>query len=350
MILTLGIPNGAGLASPTTHTLTIGDDDSAPSVAFVNTTSTATEDTAGTRSIQVELSSPSASDVIIPYTITGTATQGTDFTNISNGVITIPSNSTGTTLQLGSIVDTLDENNETVILELGTPSNANLGTNIIHTYTITDDDTAPTLSFQTSSSYQSELGGLVNIPLTLSTASALPVTVTYTVNGTSTATDPDDYANTSAGSVTIPAGVTTANLQLTITNDALSESNETIEITLDTPTNASLGSTTTHTTSITDDETNPTVSWTATTSTTAENNGTVVVTASISTPTANAITVPYTVNGTANNGTDFSTLGSFTIPANATIASTNIMLTDDTIDELSETIVLSLGLPNGTPV
>ena len=54
---------------------------------------------------------------------------------------------------LGSIVDdSLDEANETVIITLSNPSNATLGSDKVHTYTITDNDDAPVVDFETTSS------------------------------------------------------------------------------------------------------------------------------------------------------------------------------------------------------
>lgn len=61
------------------------------------------------------------------------------------------------------------------------------------------------MSFANANLYHSELGGTVHIPVNLSSVSGLPVTVNYTVEGTSTATDLDDYTDTTNTSITIPA-------------------------------------------------------------------------------------------------------------------------------------------------
>ena len=61
---------------------------------------------------------------------------GTDYT-LANGTLTINSGTSSGTITIASIVnDTLDEDNETVILTLSNPSNASLGTDSVHTYTI----------------------------------------------------------------------------------------------------------------------------------------------------------------------------------------------------------------------
>ena len=88
----------------------------------------------------------------------------------------------------------------------------------------------------------------VDIEVSLSTASGRDVTADYAVTG-GTATG-GDYT-LAAGTVTILAGATTANVSLAVTNDATYEANETVEITLSNPTNATLGANTLYTYTIT---------------------------------------------------------------------------------------------------
>ena len=92
----------------------------------------------------VDISATSGKDITVDYTVTGTATgSGTDYT-LANGTLTIPAGNTSGTITIASIVDdALDEANETVIVTLSNPSNASLGSDDAHTYTINDDDDAP---------------------------------------------------------------------------------------------------------------------------------------------------------------------------------------------------------------
>jgi hypothetical protein len=48
-------------------------------------------------------------------------------------------------------IDTLDEPDETVVATMGVPTNATAADNTVHTATITDDDSAPTVSFTAAS-------------------------------------------------------------------------------------------------------------------------------------------------------------------------------------------------------
>jgi hypothetical protein len=75
----------------------------------------------------------------------------------------------------------------------------------------------------------------------LSAASGLNVTVPYVLTGT--ASDPADYTVT-ASPITINAGSTTASVTITVVDDALDETNETVIVTMGSPTNATQGATT----------------------------------------------------------------------------------------------------------
>ncbi len=77
----------------------------------------------------------------------------------------------------------------------------------------------------------------------LSAVASQDVTVPFSVSGTSTASDPTDYTIT-ASPLTITAGTTTADITLTVVDDALVEGDETVVVDMGTPTNATTGVTT----------------------------------------------------------------------------------------------------------
>ena len=94
------------------------------------------------------------------------------------------------------------------------------------TVTITDDDGAPTVTLSGGATI-AENAGTATITATLSATSALPVTVNLGYTGT--ATDPADYSTTGA-SILIPAGSLTGTVTITGVDDALDETNETIDV------------------------------------------------------------------------------------------------------------------------
>jgi hypothetical protein len=243
-------PSNASVGTNTVHTHTITDDDGAPTVAFNAISSNGTE-AAGTQNLAVGLSAASGQDVTVYYTVTGgTATTtgaatGVDYT-LANGTATITAGSTSTNIVLAIVEDALDETDETVIVTLSNPSNAALGANDVrtHTHTITDNDGTPTVAFDAVSSSATEATGNQDLVVNLSAASGQDVTVYYTVTGT--ATSGADYTLDN-GTATIAAGSTSTNIVLDIVDDALDETNETVIVTLSSPTNAALGTNTVHT-------------------------------------------------------------------------------------------------------
>lgn len=89
--------------------------------------------------VTVQLNQPATDTVIIPYTISGTATASVDHSRTS-GSLTISRDSSSGSLNTYALRDNLVEGSETAIITLTTPAtNASLGPDIVHTITITDE-------------------------------------------------------------------------------------------------------------------------------------------------------------------------------------------------------------------
>jgi len=112
-----------------------------PSVNFTTSSQNVSEGvTGGTVNLTVALDYTSTVDVKVPYTVTGgTAINGTDY-NLSNSTITIVAGQTSASISVSIINDVVVESNKTIIIDLGTPINAKLGTQTTHTVTIIDND------------------------------------------------------------------------------------------------------------------------------------------------------------------------------------------------------------------
>ncbi len=171
----------------------------------------------------------------------GTATAGSDYTTQS-GTLTFAPGVTTQPISVLIVGDLSDEPNETFSVTLSSPAGARLGTIPSTTVTITDDDAPPIISWQGANTNVGEAAGSALVPVVLSVPSAFTVTVAYaTSNGTATAGS--DYTTTS-GTLTFAPGQTSLNISIPITNDATAEANETVNLTLSSPTNASIGGTT----------------------------------------------------------------------------------------------------------
>ena len=111
----------------------------------------------------------------------------------------------------------------------------------------------PEIGFTASSSNGLESVTAVNIEVSLDFAADIDTTVAYAVTG-GTATGAGTDYTLASGTATIIATETTVNVATTIVSDLTDEVNETIIVTLSNPTNAFLGTNTTHTYTITDDD------------------------------------------------------------------------------------------------
>ena len=169
----------------------ITDNDSTPTIDF-NTTSSSGAESISSKAIIVDLSGSSSEIVTVDYAVTGTATgSGGDYTLV-NGTLSIPAGDTTGTITIANIInDTIDEPDETVIITLSSPSNATLGSDKVHTYTITDDDDQPAIEFDTTSSSGAESISSTDITVDLSAASSNNITVNYSVSGTASGSGTD---------------------------------------------------------------------------------------------------------------------------------------------------------------
>jgi predicted peroxiredoxin len=342
-IVTMGVPTNATQGATTVHTATINDNDATPTVTFT-TSSQSEAESVGTMTVTAELSAASGQDVTVPFTLSGTASNPADYT-ITASPITITAGNTTQTITITVVDDAIDEANETAIVTMGVPTNATQGATTVHTATINDNDATPTVTFTTSSQSEAESIGTMTVTAELSAATGQDVTIPYTLSGTATGSG-TDYSIT-ASPITITTGNTTANITITVVNDALDEANEAVIVTMGAPTNATQGATTVHTATINDNDATPTVTFTTSSQSEAESIGTMTVTAELSAATGQDVTIPYTLSGTATgSGTDYSiTASPITITTGNTTANITITVVNDALDEANEAVIVTMGAP-----
>jgi hypothetical protein len=140
---TLGTPTGGNvsLGATTVHTLTIADDDAAPTVTL-GASATAMAETGGTATLTATLSAASGRDVTVSLGFDGTAGNPADYT-ASASSITILAGSTSGAITLTSASDAADEPNETVVVDVTSVTNGTESGTQVQTVTITDDDATP---------------------------------------------------------------------------------------------------------------------------------------------------------------------------------------------------------------
>jgi hypothetical protein len=300
----------------------------------------------------VQLSSASSFNITVPFSVgaTSTADNPEDFTLASTAALMIPAGSTSASIVVNVKADTMDEANETVVVSLGTPTNAMLGATTTETLTITDDDAAPTVSFTSTGSNPNEANSTITLTVQVSDISGQDVTVPFSIGAASTASDPADYT-ISASPVVIPAGNTSTTIAITMKEDTVSETDETVIVVLGTPTNATLASPSMYTLTIRDDDPPPDVSWNP-----SESNGSdpeetappgqmtrdVTFTMVLTAASAQTVTVPIDYTGNATLGTDYTAPATVTFAPGVTTMNVVLAIARDAVAEGNETITMTI--------
>ncbi|QIG50214.1 hypothetical protein G5V57_22300 [Nordella sp. HKS 07] len=321
-----------------TATLDIADDDRATaSIAKPTDGDGAEPDDDG--EFTVTLSAPSATDTVASYSVTGSAQAGSDYTPLA-GSVTIPAGSTTAAIPVAVVDDAVVEGTETVTLELTGTSNPSIQASGSATLEIADDDTAAASITKPAGGDGAEPGDDGEFTLTLSAPSSSDTTVSYLVSGTANAGS--DYTGL-AGSVTVPAGSTTAVIPLDVIDDAVVEGVETVTIDLTGTSNPSIQASGSATLDIADDDTAAASITKPAGGDGAEPGDDGEFTLTLSAPSSSDTTVSYLVSGTANAGSDYTGLsGSMTVPAGSTTAVIPVEVIDDAVVEGTETVTIDL--------
>lgn len=251
--VTLSDPVNATLTAATASTVTIVDDDNAPTVAFAQASAGVNEATTKV-SLTVQLSSASAFAVSVPFTVTGTADNPEDFTVMGGTTVMIAAGMTSATIDLNVKTDMLDEADETVVVQLGTPTNATAGAVMSQTLTINDDDAAPSVGLTSSGASPNEGNNQIVLIFQLSDISGQDVTIPYSIDPSSTASEPADYTVAQASPLVIPAGSTSTMLTIAMKEDTDVEPDETVIVVMGTPINADIANPSVYTLVIRNDD------------------------------------------------------------------------------------------------
>ena len=347
--VTVTLNSGSGYSVHNTKgaaTVTVMDND-VTEASFAAAASSAAEGS-GTRTVRVNLSPVPATALTLNYTVSGTATSGSDYTSIGTSV-SVPSGSSFINISVPILNDSADEVDETLIITLAPGSHYDIGSTNVHTLTITDND-VPAVFFVAAASSIAEGGGTKNITVDIFPAPATGFTLSYAVSGT--ATSGSDYTSPS-GTVGVAQGQTRVTIPVTVTDDSVtSEGSETVILTLSNGSGYELGSRSVHTLSINDNDGTPTVRFNSSSATIMEGpNKSQSVRINLSPAPSSQITLRYGVSGTATSGSDYNTLsGSKTVAGGSTSTTITINIIDDSIEDTGETVVMTLQSGTGYTV
>jgi hypothetical protein len=342
--ITLTSAVNAVLGNPQVHIYTILDNDDPPDVFFTWEQQSGDE-TVGTMTVEVQLTIESSKDITVPLHLGGTATRDVDYT-IDLTPLFIAPGDTSASVVINVLPDLDDlEGDETITLMIQNPTNANRGTPFKHTATITSEAMMPDAYFASAAQDSSMVNGGIEVKVLLSAAWSDDVTVPFTFAGT--ATKDVDYT-VNATQVVIPAGGASASIFVKIYDDAIDEYDETVEIIMGDPTNATKGNPNIHTITIPDNDPEPSLYFTSSGQTVDEDAGTITITAQLNVISGKDVTVPFLVFGSAveGAGNDYTiTVGPLVILAGGTSVDILVDVLDDDVIELDEDVVITLDTP-----
>lgn len=336
VLLTLLEGDAYDLGTESTATVTIADNDP-PAVTIDATDPDATEVGGDSGTFTVSRTGPTTSSLTVSYTITGAATNGTDYTTLPTSVV-IPAGAASASITVAPLDDAVFESPESVVLTLAAGTDYLVGNPHFAVVTIADNDTlVSVLAADSDASEDGFNSGSFEVSRNGPTTNSL--TVFYTSGGT--AISGTDYA-TLVGSVTILAGSSTASVMVTPIDDALSEGPETVVLSLSPNAAYTVSALSAATVTITDDE-RPTVTLRATDDASEAGPDPGSFTVTRTGPTSNPLTVNYSIRGSATNGVDYQTIGtSVIIPAGSSTGTVVITPIADSLIEGAEGVVLSL--------
>jgi glucose/arabinose dehydrogenase len=328
---------------------TINNDDLEPKISINDATVTEGNSGTTTANFTVSLSNPSFETITVNYaTANGTANSGSDYVTAS-GTVTFTPGQTSQPISITVNGDTAFEANETFNVNLSTPLNSSIldGQGV---GTINNDDTQPTISINDVSVAEGNSGTTTaTFTVSLSNASSQTITANYATADVSAGAG-SDYVSAS-GTVTFTPDQVSQTISVTVNGDTTFEPNETFNVNLSSPSNATIADGQGVGT-ITNDDTQPTISINDVT--VGEGNAgttTAAFTVSLSNASSQTITVNYaTADNTATAGSDYvATSGTLTFTPGQTSQPVNVTVNGDPGFELAETFNVNLsGASNAT--
>jgi plastocyanin len=328
-----------------------------PSVKF-NPTTLIVNENAGTATVTLNVTNPNANATSVNVNVKGgTATAASDYTFTSQ-TVTFPANSTtAQSFTFPIIDDATQEIDETIQLVLRNATNsASIEADSILTITIPSNDISnPVVSFVAPYTYTTAEGAVQSVSIAIASSNANATNVKVFVKSTSTAST-SDYSGISASglSITFPGGSSNNQTEnISIVDDALAESAETIVLVLRDPTNsATIGTDSIITITIPQNDQPLVAHFVGTSANVNENAGNATVSVMAMGANTNGSTSFDVVvkGGNASAGNDYSfTTRTITIPGgkDSTVVLT-IPIIDNSVFETDENVVFALrNITNG---
>lgn len=331
-----------GVISTNRTVVTILDNDAPPSLSIGNFSLAEGNSGNTTFNFPVNLSAQSEKPIFVQYsTGGGTASANQDYVR-AQGTLTFPAGQLQGLITVNVIGDLTVEQDETFLAELSDPTNATLGNNR-GTGTIINDDFGGTIQFSGAAFTTNDSTNGVLIVVTRTNGNGGGVSVRFRTQA-GTATPGQDYTEVTTNLV-FAENETSRNVFVPVIVDQLDEPDETVNLIVDNPVGATLGTPSTAVLTIQDLEDQPNLS-VSDASVIESDNGisTMQFFLKLSRPTQRPVSVNFsTANDTAMAGVDYlAASGTFTIQAGVTRKAINVTVLGDFQYEQDETFFLNL--------
>jgi hypothetical protein len=184
---------------------------------------------AGEATLTLALSALTIEDVSVDLQLGGTARGGDVDYRIVSTTILIPAGQSFATTTITALEDVLDEDDETIIIDISQVQNGTEDGSQQQTLAILDNDVEPAIRISNPFIYEGDVGTKnMDFVVTLTAQSGRTVTVNYT-SADGTALESMDYTAVS-GTLTFLEGEIEKIIQLPILSETLEESDETVHI------------------------------------------------------------------------------------------------------------------------
>ncbi|WP_200155376.1 Calx-beta domain-containing protein, partial [Chromatium okenii] len=363
--VSLNTPVNATLGTSVNTTGTINNDDSLPTLNLAPVYAI-TEGNSGSTTVNVtvnrtgDLSAASSAN----WSVAGSGTNsaiGSDFTGgvLPTGTVNFAAGVATATIAINVAGDTVFEPNEDFTVNLNTPVNATLGTSVNTTGTINNDDTLPTLNLASVSAITEGNSGSTAVNVTVNRTGDLSAVSSANWSVAGSGTNPvigGDFTSgvLPTGTVNFAAGVATAAIAIKVAGDTVFEPNEDFIVSLNTPVNATLGTSASATGTINNDDTLPTLNLASVSAITEGNSGSTAVNVTVNRTgdLSAASSANWSVAGSGTNsviGSDFTggvlPTGTVNFAAGVATATIAINVAGDTVFEPNENFTVSLNTP-----
>ncbi|WP_075082765.1 Calx-beta domain-containing protein [Mariniblastus fucicola] len=348
------VVSGVVTSASDTGTGTIVNDD----ISLISIDDVSVDEDSGTMTFTISLDQTPTGAVSVDWaTSSGTATSGVDFTSAA-GTANFAAGQQTQTLTITIADDNLYEGPETFNVDLSNASGGTI-TDAQGVGTIFDDgagpngtdDDRPVISIDDVTATEDTDSHAV-FTISLSNPSVEDVELTLSlVDVTAVATDDFgpglEYFDGAAwqpvsGNVTIAAGATSLQVRTSIVDDPYIDGGETYSLVVARVSGTTFNSGDTGTGTILDDPT-PDPSEVSITGTTSVTEGDLAsYTVAINNVPLTDVTVTFVYTGTASGGSDYTGIGSVTIPAGSTMVNFDIPTIDDTLGEPLESFTVAI--------